>query len=737
MRDEVFRFGRCEVDAAARLVLLEGQERPLEPRPFDALVYLLRNRERVVSKEELLDAVWPHKHVSQGVISRAISLIRKAIGDDGGEDALVRTIHGVGLRFVGEVETGAADPFEAKDVAAASAEAVPPPAPRARASARPLAVLPFENLTGDSGLDWIEFGLSSLTVHGLEQAAGIEVVPLSSIQMALKAVPRGADAGQRAQAVRRLLGVELLLQVRVRRDQAGFRLDYSQGSQRGGEDHGTLFGPDLVSLADELAGVVGVALAPAGEVRAVAGHAVDSPSREALARAMQAAGEQKWKQASHLLRVALDMDPANAIVKRELFTALATIGDEDALPWGQALLDEAETAGQAEAMGFVHHMLGRCYALQRRPDPARRHLDDALCLSQEHGPWEWTAMAMQYRFELAMHHGELERARQLMEVMRRSWADSANQCLRIRWLFNVGMTGWRSGDMVRAMHASWAARELSAEMNLAGDLATATAALGVQCGELGLLASAIAHGEQALAAGLKLAEPTIVARVACTLCWLYRETRSPDGSHRIVASLGWPEYQVAAGLPGLPMARGHHAAAEGRHGEAVGHWQEAVDRARRQQALHAEHVALPWLLVALVQSGSVEEAHRLLEQARRRPDITGYPRMVAALQHGEAFALHASGEREAALALLSKVAEEAPVSHWRAVACMDAAWLHLDAGRVEPARQLTRDLGSWLEEHPVGRMLGARLSRAGGGAAPEPLLVEAARVPARCLPSRA
>ena len=733
MSGVVFKFGRCEVDGARRQVIVEGQERPLEPRAFDALLYLLQNRHRVVSKEELLDAVWKHRHVSLGVISRAVSLIRKAIGDEGGDAPLVRTVHGVGLRFVGELVADTGAPQEPSNPG--PARAGPDPGLPARAEVASLAVLPFVNLTGDAGLDWVEFGLSSLTVHALEHSPGLAVVSLPALQKALATVPATAGVTERGEIVRRLLGVDRLVQVEIRHDPAGYRLDYSCGPRLPGPEPGTLRGADLITLADQLALALQPDLPPEG-AGPDGGEHPDSLSRQAFARAMQAVGEQKWKRASHLLRVALDMEPGSRIILRELFACLATLGDESAMSLGRSLLDEAEAQGDPERMAFVHHMLGRCHAVNRRHEPAQRHLDEALCLSREHGPWEWSAMALQSRFQLALHHGQPERAQQLMEVMSQSWQHSANQVLRVNWLSNLSSIAWRQGNLLRSLDASWAARHLSAELNLAGDQALALLSLSVTSGELGLFQSAVQHGEEALAAGVALAEPTIIARMACSLCWLYRETRSPLDSSRIVDALDSPEFRVAANLPGLWMARGHHAAAAGRHDEAPSHWWEAVMQARRQEALHAEYVALPWLLVALVQAGALEEAHRLIAELRRRPDVLAYPRMVAALRHAEALACHAAGEREAALALLMEVAEGAEQSHWRAAACMDAAWLQLDTGRMDLVRRLMRDLGSWLDEHPVGRMLNARRAQAEGQPALQDELVRAAALSPRWLPSR-
>jgi DNA-binding winged helix-turn-helix (wHTH) protein/tetratricopeptide (TPR) repeat protein len=733
MSGVVFRFGRCEVDGARRQVVLDGQERPLEPRAFDALLYLLQNRHRVVSKEELLDAVWKHRHVSLGVISRAVSLIRKAIGDEGGDAPLVRTVHGVGLRFVGEISV---DDTGSPQGQPGASPVGPAPGKPSHADAISLAVLPFENLTGDTGLDWVEFGLSSLTVHALERNPELAVVSLPALQKALAAVPATAGMTQRGDAVSRLLGVDLLVQVAIRHDRAGYRLDYSCGPRVPAPEPGTLRGADLITLADELASALRHAVSPASEDPPAGGEPLDSLSGEAFARAMQAVGEQKWKRASHLLRVALDMEPGNRAIQRELFACLATLGDESAEPLGRSLLDEAQAEGDPESMAFVHHMLGRCHAVNRRPEPAQRHLDQALSLSREHGPWEWSAMAMQSRFQLALHHGQPERAQQLMEVMGESWEHSANQCLRVNWLSNLSAMSWRQGNLVRSLHYAWAALHLSGQFNLAGDHASALLSLAVTSGELGMFQPAVQHGQEALAAGLSLAEPTIIARTACSLCWLYRETRSPLDSARIVASLDSAEFRVAANLPGLWMARGHHAAAAGRHDEAPDHWWQAVMQARRQEAPHAEYVALPWLLVALVQAGALEEAHRLITELRRRPDVLAYPRMVAALRHAEALARHAAGEREGALALLMEVADGAEQSHWRAAACMDAAWLQLAAGRLDLVRRLMRDLGSWLEEHPVGRMLNARRAQAEGQAASQDDLALAAALSPRWLPSR-
>ena len=97
----MIRFGDCTVDVAAREVRLDGRVQHLEPRAFDVLAHLLAHRERLVAKEELLDEVWGDRFVSESALTTRIKEIRRAIGDDGTQQRLVRNIRGRGYRFVG------------------------------------------------------------------------------------------------------------------------------------------------------------------------------------------------------------------------------------------------------------------------------------------------------------------------------------------------------------------------------------------------------------------------------------------------------------------------------------------------------------------------------------------------------------------------------------------------------------------------------------------------------------
>ncbi len=99
-------FGACAIDTAAHALYISGEERHLQPRGFQVLLYLILNRHRVVSKHELLDAIWPTCHVTENVVARCVMKLRRAIGDDHRCGRMIRTIHRVGYRFDARLEQG-------------------------------------------------------------------------------------------------------------------------------------------------------------------------------------------------------------------------------------------------------------------------------------------------------------------------------------------------------------------------------------------------------------------------------------------------------------------------------------------------------------------------------------------------------------------------------------------------------------------------------------------------------
>ena len=105
-----FLFRDCVLDPGRRELTRGTQAIAVGPQVFDLLAYLVRNRERVVSKDDLLDAIWGGRIVSESTMTSHINAVRKAIGDSGEEQRLIRTVLRKGFRFVGAVREERAAP---------------------------------------------------------------------------------------------------------------------------------------------------------------------------------------------------------------------------------------------------------------------------------------------------------------------------------------------------------------------------------------------------------------------------------------------------------------------------------------------------------------------------------------------------------------------------------------------------------------------------------------------------
>ena len=103
----IFAFSDCELDLDRYELRRAGRLQPVEPQVFDLLAVLIRERHRVVPKEELLDTVWGNRFVSESALTSRIKAARQAIGDDGRSQRLIRTAHGRGYQFTAPVDEAA------------------------------------------------------------------------------------------------------------------------------------------------------------------------------------------------------------------------------------------------------------------------------------------------------------------------------------------------------------------------------------------------------------------------------------------------------------------------------------------------------------------------------------------------------------------------------------------------------------------------------------------------------
>ena len=122
----IARFGDCEVDLDRLEVRAAGETVGVEPQVFDVLSYLLEHRERMVTKEELLDNVWGDRFVTESALTSRIKSARRALGDNGRDQAVIRTVHRRGYQFVADV-TMATDADVRRATAAHAPARIEPP----------------------------------------------------------------------------------------------------------------------------------------------------------------------------------------------------------------------------------------------------------------------------------------------------------------------------------------------------------------------------------------------------------------------------------------------------------------------------------------------------------------------------------------------------------------------------------------------------------------------------------
>ncbi len=174
-----FRFSDHSLDVKRRELRRGSDAVAIEPQVFDLLVYLLENRDHVVSKNDLIATVWGGRIVSESTLTSRINAARKAVGDSGEDQRLIRTIARKGFRFVGEV---CAQPGGATAGTVAAAEETPKlQRPPLTLPDRPaIAVLPFTNMTDDPAQDYFSDGISEDIITALSKLRWFFVIARNS-----------------------------------------------------------------------------------------------------------------------------------------------------------------------------------------------------------------------------------------------------------------------------------------------------------------------------------------------------------------------------------------------------------------------------------------------------------------------------------------------------------------------------------------------------------------------------
>jgi TolB-like protein len=290
----VLAFGDHRLDIERRELRRGADIVEIEPKAFDLLAFLVLHRDRVVTKDELLQGVWGGRIVSESALTTRINAVRRALGDDGTAQRLVRTFTRKGIRFVGEV-TERSDPA-----------ALPLP------DKPSIAVLPFLNLSGDPEQEYFADGMVEEIITALSRIRWLFVIARNS-SFTYKGL--SVDVKQ----VGRELGVRYILEGSVRKAGGRMRItaqliDATAGTHLWADRFdGSL--EDVFDLQDKVAssvaGVIEPALQAAETARSVSRPTNDLTAYDLYLRAfsMLAASYRHAPEALRLIEQAIARDP--------------------------------------------------------------------------------------------------------------------------------------------------------------------------------------------------------------------------------------------------------------------------------------------------------------------------------------------------------------------------------------------------------------------------------------------
>lgn len=204
----LYRFDRFVLDPDRRELRRDGAPISVEPKVFDLINYLLDRRDRVVSKDDLISAVWHGRMVSESALATCINAARAALGDSGDEQRLIRTLPRKGIRFVGDILQGPIEPPTPAQ----------PPARLALPDRPSIAVLAFQNMSSEPEQEYFADGIVTDIISGLARIKWLFVISRNS---SFVYKHRPTDVKQ----IGRELGVRYVLEGSIRKAGSRVRVD--------------------------------------------------------------------------------------------------------------------------------------------------------------------------------------------------------------------------------------------------------------------------------------------------------------------------------------------------------------------------------------------------------------------------------------------------------------------------------------------------------------------------------
>lgn len=431
----IYRFGAYALDDSARELRRDGVPVETEPKAFDLLLFLVQHRDRAVSKDELLNAVWPRQVVTETALSRCVMKARRSVGDDADRQAVIRTLHGHGYRFVGDIVDGA------------GTEAPPPipvanpPSPSRRAGARwfpavaaalllagasgwwwlrssapadvgVVAVLPVANHTGEAGLDWTRVGLMSLLTRMLEER-GVRVADERPVLSAIGGDPLAAppDAELVARLRQRADADSVLYTVLDRRNGLD-RIEAVLTGPDGRQVRRIIVGDAPASLAADLAAVLGDLLQGnrrAPDEERFAKVSTDPFVNELYARALDLELQGDLAAARDMFRLASTEQPELFWLRYEIALCTRDLREwEDAERLFAELHDEARAGADPRALIVTLNSRGVMHLIRNDYAAAEADFTEAFEVAAERGDAEDRATILTNLALISSRYGRID-----------------------------------------------------------------------------------------------------------------------------------------------------------------------------------------------------------------------------------------------------------------------------------------------------------------------------------------
>lgn len=415
-----FHSDGCVIAPATRRLSRNGAEVEVEAKAFDLILLLVGNHERALGKQEIIEALWGHRPITDAALSQLIYKARRACGDDGEQQRVIRTIYGRGLQWIAPVQVVAIEPpaipqrisstppAGANDRASAIASRKPfawlagavvlaaigiglawwlvprsvagdaPPQPR-------IALLPIDNATGEASLDWATRGVPGLMGSLLDPTHGLDVIdPLQVARVWSFAIPKGGD---RVAHTRKVTHASMLVTGKLRKLGNVYELALRVARQGHADQEITLAGPEPGALAVAAVPRIRMALDLRGTPRSTLDATPGDPYlAQTFARGMDAGMHGRWSDAKPYFALCVKEAPDFLPCRLRLGQAQAnTDALQDAAKTLDALLAQARRVDDTHMTTEALFQLGDVALTRHEHAAALQRLQEAAPLARELG----------------------------------------------------------------------------------------------------------------------------------------------------------------------------------------------------------------------------------------------------------------------------------------------------------------------------------------------------------------